>query len=69
MFLKIGLTLVGAVVSLTPIWIFIGAWYLLAPAIFWEKLAIIGIGVILGGSVQIWLLILLVPWLFAVWDD
>jgi hypothetical protein len=44
--------------SLTPLWLFIGAYRILGPSGFWEKVATLGLGVVVGGSIQVGLLVI-----------
>lgn len=39
------------------------------PEGFWEKLALAGVGLLIGGFFQVILLTILIVWLFIVWGD
>lgn len=57
-FIKSVISIGISILMFIPTYIGIGAWFLISPDTFWEKLATLALLVIVLGSVQLWLLII-----------
>lgn len=53
---------VATVFCFIPLWIFLATFHALGPQTFWEKLAMLGLGFVIGGAIQMFLFLL---WLYA----
>ncbi len=57
------LTVVGLAIMLIPTGLFWGLWALMSPETFFQKFAMLALGIIVFGSFQLWLLLLIGGWL------
>ena len=63
------LSLVVTVLAFTPTWMFLLANHLLAPHGFWQNFVLFGVGIYIGGSIQIVLFLCWAGCLFFIWID
>lgn len=63
------IAIIISIITLIPLWAFIGLWWLLGPVTFWEKLAIIFVGGSFLGGAQIFFGIVGLYLLASLYDD
>lgn len=62
------LTIVSLVVALLPFWIFLAVKHFFTPEGFWQNLALAGLGLWIGGGIQILLLLIFLFVLYLIWN-
>lgn len=62
---KLGISLIALVLALIPFWIYLASRHLFAPKGFWQNLVLAGLGLWLGGGIQIVFLITLIAVLYC----
>ena len=63
------IAILSTAIALLPSLIAVGLYAVVGPSNFWQKFALVGIGLYLIGGVQIFLLVGLMVWLFILFDD
>ena len=56
-------------ICLSPLWGFYWIWSVAEPSTFWERFALIAIGLVIGGWIQIWGIALAILGTVAIWKD
>lgn len=67
--IKWTLTIVSLAVALLPFWIFLAVKHSFAPEGFWQNLVLAGLGLWLGGALQIILLLVFLFVLYFIWNE
>lgn len=66
---RIIVSALSTVVLLIPFWIWLGAWLLMTPEGFWQKMVLVGFGAWFLGGLQVILLGVLIGVLIMIWDS
>ncbi|HPT26293.1 MAG TPA: hypothetical protein PLZ95_07720 [Bryobacteraceae bacterium] len=68
-FRKWRLTVVAFAVASIPTWLWLFIYFTVKPQSFWEKFAVLGVGVVVLGGLQFALALMFVGFMFTVWSE
>lgn len=66
---KTWLIAIGTIIGWAPTWISALIYYFIGPSGFWQKLALLGMGLTFVGGIQFVLFIMWAAWTFFVYTD